>query len=119
MSELKTKEELLDLVDRLVVLYEGMDYSQRVLRIKEENFPTITLYKNHREAKLEIFMRWKNYERPVSVLRDAYAVVCKTAYHLVEKEFCEMVATYAVITPKKRQSRKKLEHMMDTSWFDD
>lgn len=87
MSELKTKEELLDLVDRLVVLYEGMAFSQHVLRIKEENFPTITLYKNRREAKLEIFMNWKKYEKPVSILRDAYAVVCKTAYHLVDKTY--------------------------------
>lgn len=96
-----------------------MDSSQHVLRIKDENFPTITLYKNYREAKLEIFMRWKNYENPISVLRDAYAVICKTAYHLVEKELCDVVANYALITPKRHQSRKKLEHMMDTSWFDD
>ena len=119
VSELKTKEELLNLVDRLVVLYEGMHPLQHVVRLKEENFPTITLYKNEREAKLEIFMSWKKYENPVSVLRDAYAVICKTAYHLIDKELCEMVTNYAFVTPKRRESRKKLEHMMDSSWLDD
>lgn len=119
VSEVKTKEQLLVLVEKLVVFYEGLGPTQNVIRYKEDNFPTITLYKNEREAKLEIFMRWKNYENPVSVLRDAYAVVCKTAYHLIDKELCDMVTNYAFITPKRPESRKKLEQMMDTSWFDE
>lgn len=119
MSKTKSRDELLNLVEKLVILYEGMGPEQRVVKYKEMDFPTISLYKNGQEAKLEIFMRWKKYENPVSVLRDAYAVICKTAYHLIDRELCEMVTNYAFVTPKRRESMKRLEHMMDTSWLDE
>lgn len=116
---MKTRDELLAIVDKLVALFEGMKPHQHVVKYKEPEFPTIALYKIGRDAKIEIFMRWKAYENPVASLRDAYAVISKTGYHLINGELCDTVTNYAFITPKRKQSKESLEHMMDTAWFDE
>jgi hypothetical protein len=116
---MRTKDELLTIVDKLVLLFEGMTPNQYVLKYREPDFPTIALYKLGRNAKIEIFMRWKAYANPVAVLRDAYAVISKTGYHLINGELCDSVTNYAFITPKRKQSKESLEHMMDTAWFDE
>jgi len=116
---MRTKEELLEIVNKLVVLYEGMGPTQRVIKYREPDFPTIALYKDGSDAKIEIFMRWRAYENPVIALRDAYAVICKTGFHLINGELCGTVTNYAHITPKIKETKQKLEYMMDTAWLDE